>query len=108
MDNYELEPAYQQDLAKMYDRQCCGWAQYTYPVRRIVCPGCGRVFYTQQHNRKYCQGEACARLHRRKLRQQARTDLVCACCGKPFTANRSDAKFCSNACRQKAYREGKK
>jgi len=108
MDNYELEPTYQLDLAKMYDRQCCGWEQYTYPVRRIVCPGCGRVFYTQERSRKYCQGEACARLHRRKHRQQARENIVCACCGKTFTASRSDAKFCSNACRQKAYREGAK
>ena len=108
MDNYELEPARQLELARKYEHQRCGWEQDDCPVRRLICPGCGRMFHTQQHNRKYCQGEACTKLHRRKLRQQARTDLVCACCGKPFTASRSDAKFCSNACRQKAYREGAK
>lgn len=108
MENEELEPAWQKALEEAYYKQISSKARYVQPIRRIVCPGCGRVFYTQQHNRKYCQGEACTRLHRRKLRQQARTDLVCACCGKTFTASRSDAKFCSNACRQKAYREGRK
>ena len=108
MENHELTPTYQQELASMYDQQCCGLKRYVYPVRKIICPGCGRMFFTQEHNRKYCQGEACARLHRRKLRQQARTDMTCACCGKTFTANRKDAKFCSNACRQSAYRESAK
>ena len=108
MENHELTPTYQQELARMYDQQCCGLKRYVYPVRKVICPGCGRLFFTQEHNRKYCQGEVCARLHRRKLRQQARTNLTCACCGKQFDANRTDAKFCSNACRQKAYRESAK
>ena len=108
MENEELEPTWQKALEEAYYKQISGKARYVQPIRRIVCPGCGRVFYTQQHNRKYCQGEACAKLHRRKLRQQARSDTVCACCGKTFTASRNDAKFCSNACRQKAYREGAK
>ena len=108
MENHELTPTYQQELASMYDQQCCGLKRYVYPVRKIICPGCGRLFFTQEHNRKYCQGEVCARLHRRKLRQQARTNLICACCCKQFDANRKDAKYCSNACRQKAYRESTK
>lgn len=108
MENHELTPEYQQELARMYDQQCCGLKRYVYPVRKIICPGCGRMFFTQEHNRKYCQGEACARLHRRKLRQQARTNLTCACCGKQFDASRKDAKYCSNACRQRAYRESTK
>lgn len=108
MENYEMEPGYQQELAKMYTQQLCEGVMFIYPVRRIVCPGCGRVFYTQERSRKYCQGKACAKLYRRKLREQARAELVCACCGKVFHANRKDAKFCSNACRQKACREGGK
>ena len=108
MKNQELTPAYQQDLARMYDQQCCGLKRYVYPVRKVICPGCGKMFFTQEHNRKYCRGEACARLHRKKLRQQERTNLICTCCGKQFDANRRDAKFCSNACRQKAYRESAK
>ena len=108
MENHELTPAYQQELARMYDHQCCGLKRHVYPVRKIICPGCGRMFFTQEHSRKYCQGEACARLHRRKLRKQARTNLTCACCGKQFDANRKDAKYCSNACRQRAYRESTK
>ena len=61
MENHELTPEYQQELARMYDQQCCGLKRYVYPVRKIICPGCGRMFFTQEHNRKYCQGEACAR-----------------------------------------------
>ena len=107
MENEELEPEWQKVLEEAFCRQIAGLVRYARPIRKIVCPGCGRVFYTQQHSRKYCQGEACARLYRRKLREQARTDLVCACCGKVFHADRKDAKYCSNACRQKAYRESR-
>ena len=32
--------------------------------------------------------------------------IVCKVCGKVFTPKRSDGVCCSNACRQKAYRQG--
>ena len=107
MENEELEPEWQKVLEEAFCRQIAGMVRYARPIRRIVCPGCGREFYTQERSRKYCQGEVCARLYRRKLREQARSELVCACCGKVFHADRKDAKFCSNACRQKAYRESR-
>ena len=37
MENHELTPAYQQELARMYDQQCCGLKQYVYPVRKVIC-----------------------------------------------------------------------
>ena len=32
--------------------------------------------------------------------------FCCKVCGKVFTPTRSDGVYCSNACRQKAYRQG--
>ncbi len=37
-----------------------------------------------------------------------RPPIPCEGCGEPFKPLRTDAKFCSNACRQAAYRRGKK
>lgn len=81
---------------------------YVYPIRRIICGGCGKVFYTTVHSKKYCN-ERCCYLgfwkHKREKRLEKRKDMVCKTCGKTFTPKRSDAVYCSNACRQKAYRQ---
>ena len=78
------------------------------PVRRIICKGCGRVFYTQIPTKKYCYYYRCGnRGYQKELKQrrlEKRKDMVCKCCGRTFTPKRIDAAYCSNACRQKAYR----
>jgi len=78
-------------------------------VRRIICKGCGRVFYTQIRTKKYCYYHLCGnRGYQKELKQrrlERRKDTLCQTCGKPFTPKRADAKFCCNACRQKAYRQ---
>ena len=78
------------------------------PVRRIICKGCGRVFYTQIPTKKYCYYHRCGnRGYQKELKQrrlEKRKDMVCKCCGRTFTPKRIDAAYCSNACRQKAYR----
>ncbi len=79
------------------------------PVRRIICAGCGKVFYTRISTKKYCNYYTCGTIGNYKLQKQhrldKRKDTVCAECGKLFTPKRSDAKYCCNACRQKAYRK---
>ena len=81
---------------------------YVYPIRRIICGGCGKVFYTTVHSKKYCN-ERCCYLgfwkHKREKRLEKRKNTVCKTCGKTFTPKRSDAVYCCNACRQKAYRQ---
>ena len=41
-----------------------------------------------------------------KGERQKRTHRLCNLGGKVFTPTRSDCIYCSNACRQKAYRQG--
>lgn len=81
---------------------------YVYPIRRIICGGCGKVFYTYIRSKKYCN-ERCCNLgfwkHKREERLEKRKDMICKTCGKIFTPKRSDAVYCCNACRQKAYRQ---
>lgn len=78
------------------------------PVRQIVCGGCGRLFYTRAHSKKYCNDD-CAKQgfwrHKRERRLEKRRDTVCKTCGGVFTPKRADAAYCCNACRQKAYRQ---
>lgn len=78
------------------------------PIRRIICEGCGNIFYTMVPIKKYCN-ERCCYLgfwkHKREKRLAMRKDTVYKTCGNTFTPKRSDAVYCSNACRQKAYRQ---
>ena len=80
-----------------------------HPVRKIICKGCGREFYTQIKGKKYCNYYLCGnRGYRKELSErarEARQDRICKACGKVFTPARSDGIYCSNACRQKAYRQ---
>ena len=83
--------------------------EYMYPVRKIICKGCGKTFYTIVKSKKYCDYYTCGKLgnwkRQRQKRLAQRTGIVCRCCGKTFTPKRKDAVYCSNACRQKSYRQ---
>ena len=104
--NERLEWEYQDYLKQRYEeQQAAGYDG----VRKIVCGGCGRVFYTTIYTKKYCHSYWCGNqannLRQREYRQMRRQDLVCQCCGEKFTPNRAGARYCSNACRQKVYRK---
>ena len=104
MWNAEWEYRNQETLKQWYDEQ-----QGRGGVRKIICFGCGNVFYTQIESKKYCWNGTCGRLGNHKLQRQRRLeqrkDLMCAGCGTTFTPKRSDAKYCRYACRQRAYRQ---
>ena len=72
-----------------------------YPVRKIICKGCGKTFYTIVKSKKYCDYYTCGKLgnwkRQRQKRLAQRTGLVCRCCGKTFTPKRKDAVYCSIA-----------
>ena len=99
-----------QDTLKAWYQEKISGEKPDLAVRKIICKGCGREFYTQIETKKYCLYSLCGnRGYQKELkqrRQQARKDMVCPVCEKAFTPKRSDAKYCSNACRQKAYRNG--
>ena len=65
--------------------------EYMYPVRKIICKGCGKTFYTIVKSKKYCDYYTCGKLgnwkRQRQKRLAQRTGLVCRCCGKTFTPN---------------------
>ena len=107
--NYEWEYENQELLKSWYERKISGESPDS-AVRRIICKGCGRVFYTQIATKKYCDYHLCGnRGYQKDLKQrrlEKRKDTICKGCGKPFTPKRADAVYCSNACRQKAYRQG--
>lgn len=108
--NSQWEQEHQEDLKQsfMYEFLNGGADSFVSPVRKIVCEGCGKVFYTRVPVKKYCN-ERCAKLgfwkHKRERRLEKRKDMICKTCGKAFTPKRSDAAYCCNACRQKAYRQ---
>ena len=66
--------------------------EYMYPVRKIICKGCGKTFYTIVKSKKYCDYYTCGKLgnwkRQRQKRLAQRTGLVCRCCGKTFTPKR--------------------
>ncbi len=109
MQHDEYEYRNQDHLKECYRQQEEEGVEWAFPVRRIICFGCGNEFYTRIKSKKYCWNGTCGRLGNYKLQRQQRLerrkDLVCTGCGKTFTPKRSDAKYCSNACRQKAYRQ---
>ena len=105
MSHEEWEQNNQDYLKKSYEET--GFTTAGYAVRRIICGGCGRVFYTTIYTKKYCHSYWCGNQannrRQREYRQMRRQDLVCQCCGEKFTPKRADARYCSNACRQKDY-----
>lgn len=105
--NCDWEYDNQDILKSWYEQQITEKAEGT--VRKIICKGCGRAFYTQIKTKKYCYYGLCGnRGYQKELKQrrlEQRRDTVCQTCGQTFTPKRSDARFCCNACRQKAYRQ---
>ncbi len=106
MFNDEWERQNQELLKEWYREKIT--SRPTLKVRKIICGGCGKEFYTQVDSKKYCHF-MCARQgnykHQRERRLENRKDRTCVGCGTLFTPKRSDAKYCSNACRQRAYRQ---
>ncbi len=109
-DNSLWEQEHQEKLKQDYLYQHLhGGAEYfKYPVRKINCEGCGKVFYTQVKVKKYCNTECAKKGFWKQKRERSlaqRKDMLCKTCGSSFTPKRSDAVYCCNACRQKAYRQ---
>ena len=106
MTNEEWEQNNQDYLKESYEET--GFTAGGYAVRKLICRGCGRVFYTTIYTKKYCHSYWCGNQvnnrRQREYRQMRRQDLVCQCCGEKFTPKRADARYCSNACRQKVYK----
>ena len=111
IDRYDSEPhprgSLPLTLNKSYLRP--GFTTGGYAIRKLICGGCGRVFYTTIYTKKYCHSYWCGNQannrRQREYRQMRRQDLVCQCCGEKFTPKRAGARYCSNACRQKDYRK---
>lgn len=106
--NSDWEYENQDTLKEWYEEKISG-ERPNLAVRKIICKGCGRVFYTQIPTKKYCLYSLCGNLgYRKELKQrrlEQRQDRVCKSCGKTFTPKRSDAVYCSSACRQRAFRQ---
>ena len=107
MTNEEWEQNNQDYMKESYEET--GFTTGGYAVRKLICGGCGRVFYTTIYTKKYCHSYWCGNQannrRQREYRQMRRQDLVCQCCGEKFTPKRAGAHYCSNACRQKDYRK---
>ena len=107
MTNEKWEQNNQDYLKESYEET--GFTAGGYAIRKLICGGCGRVFYTTIYTKKYCHSYWCGNQannrRQREYRQIHRQDLVCQCCGEKFTPKRADARYCSNACRQKDYRK---
>ena len=107
VSNEEWEQNNQDYLKESYEET--GFTTGGYAIRKLICGGCGRVFYTTIYTKKYCHSYWCGNQannrRQREYRQMRRQDLVCQCCGEKFTPKRAGARYCSNACRQKDYRK---
>ena len=70
-------------------------------VRKIICKGCGREFYTRIETKKYCLYSLCGNIgYRKELKQRRlknRAERICKTCGKVFIPQRADAVYCGNA-----------
>ena len=108
MWNCDWEYENQETLRQWYEEKLAGIRPNSI-VRKIICKGCGRDFYTLIETKKYCYYGLCGnRGYQKDLKQwrlEKRQNRVCKGCGKTFTPKRSDAVYCSNACRQRAYRQ---
>ena len=91
--NEEWEQNNQDYLKESYEET--GFTTGGYAVRKLICGGCGRVFYTTIYTKKYCHSYWCGNqannLRQREYRQMRRQDLVCQCCGEKFTPKRACA-----------------
>ena len=109
MTHAEYEYKYQEDLKYIWYLQISGRGDEYATVRRIICKGCERVYFTQVHRVKFCyhcqQGNVGAMYVKRSKSLERRENTVCKNCGNTFTPKRAGAVYCSSACRQKAYRE---
>lgn len=109
MTRAEFEYENQEDLKNTWCQQVMGRETGYADVRRIICKGCERVYFTQVHSVKFCyecrQGNIGAMYVKKRKSLESRENTVCKCCGNTFTPKRAGASYCSNACRQKAYRE---
>ena len=98
-----------QDTLKAWYQEKISGEKPNLAVRKFICKGCGREFYTQIETKKYCLYSLCGnhgyQKELKQRQQESRKNMVCPVCAKTFTPKRSDAKYCSNACRQKAYRD---
>lgn len=92
MWNCEWEYKNQAYLKERYEEKMSGKLPY-HPVRKIICKGCGREFYTNIETKKYCLYGLCGnRGYQKELsqrRREARQDRVCKVCDKVFTPKRS-------------------
>ena len=111
MWNCDWEYQHQDVLKNGYERKMAGRPYgKNDPVHKIICEGCGCVFYTRIWSKKYCYYKKCGnigyckQLKQRRLAEPPRIQ-ICRGCGKAFSPKRSDALYCSNACRQRAYRQ---
>ena len=84
MTNEEWEQNNQDYLKESYEET--GFTAGGYAVRKLICGGCGRVFYTTIYTKKYCHSYWCGNQannrRQREYRQMRRQDLVCQCCGE--------------------------
>ncbi len=83
MTNEEWEQNNQDYLKESYEET--GFTTGGYAIRKLICGGCGRVFYTTIYTKKYCHSYWCGNQannrRQREYRQMRRQDLVCQCCG---------------------------
>ena len=79
------------------------------------CAYCGREFFAQLSNAKYCSSKCWWADWSRKNREHPPYEKVCGYCGKTFSASRKNTKWCSESCLRKGgyinrklkyYREG--
>ena len=88
MTNEEWEQNNQDYLKESYEET--GFTAGGYAVRKLICGGCGRVFYTTIYTKKYCHSYWCGNQannrRQREYRQMRRQDLVCQCCGEKIHA----------------------
>ena len=101
MTNEKWEQNNQDYLKESYEET--GFTTGGYAIRKLICGGCGRVFYTTIYTKKYCHSYWCGNQannrRQREYRQMRRQDLVCQCCGEKFTPKRADARYSPNCYR---------
>ena len=87
--NEEWEQNNQDYLKESYEET--GFTTGGYAIRKLICGGCGRVFYTTIYTKKYCHSYWCGNQannrRQREYRQMRRQDLVCQCCGENSRPN---------------------
>ncbi len=83
-----MEQNNQDYLKESYEET--GFTAGGYAIRKLICGGCGRVFYTTIYTKKYCHSYWCGNQannrRQREYRQMRRQDLVCQCCGEKIHA----------------------